>query len=123
MHGDLHPGNAARIDGELAYFDWTDACIAHPLIDLHSLQWVDDESVRASLLGAYVEGWGGAVPAAAIELARIVTPLHHAVSYSTIVANVERSGQSEPGRDAHVPARGAGARAGLSDRLDVLDAV
>ena len=95
VHGDLHPGNAARIDGELAYFDWTDACIAHPLIDLHSLQWVDDESVRASLLGAYVEGWGGAVPAAAIELARIVTPLHHAVSYSTIVANVERSGQSE----------------------------
>ena len=95
VHGDLHPGNAARIDGELAYFDWTDACVAHPLIDLHSLQWEEDESVRASLLEAYVEGWGGVVPAAAIELARIVTPLHHAVSYSTITANVEASGRPE----------------------------
>lgn len=95
VHGDLHPGNTARIDGELAYFDWTDACIAHPLIDLHSLQWEDDETVRAALLDAYVAAWDGAVAAEAVELARIVTPLHHAVSYSTIVANVERSGQSE----------------------------
>jgi len=95
VHGDLHPGNAARIDGALAYFDWTDACIAHPLIDLHSLQWEDDESVRAALLDAYLDVWDGAVSDEAVALARIVTPLHHAVSYSTIVANVERSGQGE----------------------------
>jgi Phosphotransferase enzyme family len=95
VHGDLHPGNTARLDGELAYFDWTDACIAHPLIDLHSLQWVDDESARSAMLDAYVAAWDGAVPAEAVELARIVTPLHHAVSYSTIVRSVERSGQSE----------------------------
>ena len=95
VHGDLHPANAARIDGELAYFDWTDACIANPLIDLHSLQWEADELVRATLLDAYVEAWDGAVSTDAVELARIVTPLHHAVSYSTIVANVEQSGQSE----------------------------
>lgn len=95
VHGDLHPGNAARIDGELAYFDWTDACIAHPLIDLHSLQWVDDESARTTMLDAYLTAWDGAVPAEAVELARIVTPLHHAVSYSTIVGSVERSAGSE----------------------------
>ena len=95
VHGDLHPGNTARIDGKLAYFDWTDACIAHPLIDLHSLQWEDDETVRAALLDAYLAVWDGAVSAEAVELARVVTPLHHAVSYSTIVANVERSGQGE----------------------------
>ena len=95
VHGDLHPDNAARLDGELAYFDWTDACIAPPLIDLHSLQWEDDESVRAALLDAYVAAWDGAISAEAVELARVVTPLHHAVSYSTIVANVERSGKSE----------------------------
>ena len=95
VHGDLHPDNVARIDGELAYFDWTDACIAHPLFDLHSLGWLDDESERAALLDAYLAAWDGAVPAEAVELARIVTPLHHAVSYSTIVANVEPSGQPE----------------------------
>lgn len=95
VHGDLHPGNAARIDGELAFFDWTDACVAHPLIDLHSLQWMDDEAARAAVLDAYVAAWNGAVPAEAVKLARIVTPLHHAVSYSTIAENVERSGVSE----------------------------
>lgn len=95
VHGDLHPGNAARIGGELAYFDWTDACIAHPLIDLHSLQWEEDESVRAALLDAYVEAWDGAVPPEAVALARVVTPLHHAVSYSTIVAGVEPAGKPE----------------------------
>lgn len=95
VHGDLHPGNAARIGGELAFYDWTDACIAHPLFDLHSLQWVDDESVRAALLDSYVAAWDGAVSAEAVELARIVTPLHHAVSYSTIAGSVERSGVAE----------------------------
>ena len=95
VHGDLHPANAAWIDGTLAYFDWTDACIAHPLIDLHSLTWVDDEAMRTALLDAYLGVWDGAVSDEAVELARIVTPLHHAVSYSTIVASVERSGQGE----------------------------
>ena len=95
VHGDLHPGNAARLDGELAYFDWTDACVAHPLIDLHSLQWVDDDAVRSALLDAYVTAWDGAVEPEALELARIVTPLHHAVSYSTIVGSLEQSGRPE----------------------------
>ncbi len=47
------------------------------------------------MLDAYVTAWDGAVSAEAVEVARIVTPLHHAVSYSTIVANVEPSGRSE----------------------------
>ena len=89
VHGDLHPDNVAWIDGELAYFDWTDACIAHPLIDLHSLAWVEDESARAAQLDAYLAAWDGAVSPEAVELARIVTPLHHAVSYRTIVAGLE----------------------------------
>ena len=47
VHGDLHPGNVARIDGELAYFDWTDACIAHPLLrpPLAAVA-ADDETAR-----------------------------------------------------------------------------
>lgn len=89
VHGDLHPGNVARQDGELVYFDWTDACVAQPLVDLHSLQWSQDESVRAALLEAYLEGWGGDVPPEAVRLARVVTPLHHAVSYATIAASLE----------------------------------
>lgn len=93
VHGDLHMGNVTRLDGELVYFDWTDACVAHPFCDLHSLQWVRDEPTRAAILEAYLEPWRGVVSPEAlresVELARVVTPLHHAVSYQHIVAGLE----------------------------------
>ena len=99
VHGDLHPGNVARLDGELAYFDWTDACIAHPFFDLHSLQWQPDEATRAALLEAYLGAWEGVESPErlreAAALAAAVTPLHHAVSYRTIVANLEPDARSE----------------------------
>ena len=99
VHGDLHPGNVARIDGELAYFDWTDACIAHPFFDLHSLQWQQDEETKAALLDAYLGAWEGVESPErlreAAALAAVVTPLHHAVSYRTIVANLEPAARSE----------------------------
>ena len=93
VHGDLHVGNVARQDGELVYFDWTDACIAHPFIDLLSLRWEEDDASREALLDAYLEAWDGSVPAErlreAASLAEIVIPLHHAVSYRTIVRSLE----------------------------------
>jgi hypothetical protein len=99
VHGDLHPGNAARLDGRLAYFDWTDACVAHPFVDLHSLQWERDEAAREALLDAYLESWRDAASEEtlreAVALARVATPLHHAVSYATIAASVEPSSKGE----------------------------
>jgi hypothetical protein len=99
VHGDLHVGNVARRDGELLYFDWTDACIAHPFIDLHSLQWERDEAERQALLDAYLGAWDGVVGPArlreAAALAAIVIPLHHAVSYRTIVAGLEPTAKPE----------------------------
>jgi hypothetical protein len=99
VHGDLHPGNVARVDGELVYFDWTDACVAHPFVDLHSLQWERDEAAREAILDAYLEPWGEVSEEAtlreAVALARVVTPLHHAVSYATIAASLEPSSKAE----------------------------
>ena len=99
VHGDLHVGNVARERGELRYFDWTDACVAHPFIDLLSLQWEKAEAERAALLEAYLAAWDGVVAPErlreAAELARIVIPLHHAVSYSTIAAGLEPTARPE----------------------------
>ena len=99
VHGDLHPGNVARQDGELVYFDWTDACVAHPLFDLHTLQWERDEEDRSALLDAYLAVWDGIVPPdrlrEAAALAAVVTPLHHAVSYQHIVAGLEPTSKLE----------------------------
>jgi len=99
VHGDLHLLNVAGLDGSIVYFDWTDACVAHPFIDLHSLQWEQEESIRAALLSAYLEPWEGVDSAArmleAVSLAGVVTPLHHAVSYQHIVAGLEPSAKPE----------------------------
>ena len=99
VHGDLHPGNAAWLDGRIAYFDWTDACVAHPFVDLHSLQWERDEATRTALLDAYLDQWRGVLPAdrlrEGVSLASVVTPLHHAVSYQHIVAGLEPSAKGE----------------------------
>jgi fructosamine-3-kinase len=99
VHGDLHLGNVARLDGELVYFDWTDACIAHPFIDLLSLRWERDETRREALLDAYLEPWDGAETPErmreAVALAAVVIPLHHAVSYQRIVGALEPVAQSE----------------------------
>jgi hypothetical protein len=99
VHGDLHMLNVARIDGELAYFDWTDACVAHPFIDLLSLQWEKDDSDRRTLLDAYLEPWRDLEPPErlleAVALAAVVIPLHHAVSYQRIVAGLELAAKPE----------------------------
>ena len=99
VHGDLHGDNVARHDGELVYFDWTDACVAHPFIDLHSLQWEQDETSRAALRAAYLDAWDGvAAPERlreAASLAELVIPLHHAVSYQHIVAGIEPAARME----------------------------
>ena len=99
VHGDLHMLNVARLDRELVYFDWTDACIAHPFIDLLCLTWEKDETRRAALLEAYLEPWQGVETAErlqeAVALASVVIPLHHAVSYRHIVAGLEPAAKPE----------------------------
>ena len=99
VHGDLHMLNVARLDGRLVYFDWSDACIAHPFIDLLSLEWEKDEASRMALLDAYLEAWQGAETAErlqeAVALATVVSPLHHAVSYRHIVAGLEPAAKPE----------------------------
>jgi hypothetical protein len=34
LHGDLHPRNLAVRDGQVLAFDWTDAAVSHPFLDL-----------------------------------------------------------------------------------------
>ena len=99
VHGDLHMLNVARLDGELVYFDWSDACVAHPFIDLLSLLSEKDESKRAALLEAYLEPWEAVAAVErlqeAVALAAVVIPLHHAVSYQHIVAGLEPDARPE----------------------------
>jgi hypothetical protein len=97
VHGDFH-GNNIAVDGErFIYFDWTDACIAHPFIDLFT--YIGEEESYGgtarmeALRAAYLQAW---TPFASIErldeIARMAKPLaaaHMSISYATIVRGIE----------------------------------
>ena len=102
VHGDLHAGNWTRgTDGQWLIFDWTDACVAHPFVDLGLLP-IRDERLREARLRSYVDTWG--VGSGAAPLLRAAVPVaagHHAVSYQRIVDGVG----GDDGPSWHPPVR------------------
>jgi Ser/Thr protein kinase RdoA (MazF antagonist) len=93
VHGDLHTGNVAfRSDG-LTLFDWTDACIAHPFVDMLDIFWEKDEAIQRQLLDAYLAAWTVFAPLDRLhELWRQIQPilaLHHLISYHSITRHIE----------------------------------
>ncbi|MBX3054139.1 MAG: phosphotransferase [Caldilineaceae bacterium] len=94
VHGDLHLGNlAARGDGYL-FFDWSDACVAHPFLDMITPYFLEkDETKRVRGKEAYLAAWGGRASRSALEnawtLAKPLAALHQAVSYLHILIGQE----------------------------------
>ncbi|HUP15972.1 MAG TPA: phosphotransferase, partial [Acidimicrobiia bacterium] len=99
VHSDLHLANTARVDGVLTFFDWTDACVAHPFVDLMALKFETDDNEKQSIMDAYLAGWHEvATPEAlqrAVLLASVLIPLHHAVSYQQLLVNLEPAARPE----------------------------
>jgi phosphotransferase family enzyme len=91
-HGDFHGGNVVVDEGRATIFDWSDACVAHPLIDLHTFLFFDvPEADRDSFLDAYAEGWevSPALVRSGLEQIAPYSCLHQAESYRAIAAGVE----------------------------------
>ena len=94
VHGDLHPWNVMVDGDELRIFDWSDACVSHPLFDLPTfLTRTDDPSAREKLLDAYLDVWSDIALRdelrAAYVLALPLAHVHHAISYLRITAALE----------------------------------
>ena len=94
VHGDLHAGNWTRHpDGAWLVFDWTDACVAHPFLDLGVLPR-KDQAWRSAILDSYLEPWRAAFGAAAVEATlRAALPLSgafQALSYQRICDGTSR---------------------------------
>jgi hypothetical protein len=99
IHGDLHAGNVVLRNDRIVFFDWTDAAISHPFVDMiHIFQEKDDET-RAVLQEAYLSVWEGYFLKESVRnawaLAQVVFGLYHAVSYYYIAHGIEPSVRSE----------------------------
>jgi hypothetical protein len=100
LHGDLHLGNITVQKGDYIFFDWTDASISLPFLDLFQLYFEFElNEERARWRDAYLALWTeyespGRVREA-WELAKPLCALHHAISYLTIVNHIEPLARDE----------------------------
>lgn len=93
-HGDMHLGNVAQQDDRYLFFDWTDASLMHPFVDI-IVPWHlrKDKTAIERLRDAYLAPWTAYAPpdklCKAWRLSRPLHAIHQAVSYLYILDNQE----------------------------------
>ncbi|MBV7338058.1 aminoglycoside phosphotransferase family protein [Chloroflexi bacterium TSY] len=95
VHGDLHVWNIAlHADGQPLFFDWSDACVSHPFIDLFEHIRQDHQEMQQTLQDEYFNQWTHYESLERLrELWSIIRPLaavHYAISWRYIVAVQEQ---------------------------------
>lgn len=95
LHGDLHPGNVAFRGEELTIFDWTDAAIGYPFLDMFVIYEEKEVDAQSTLREEYLAAWAAFEPIERLHelwsLAQPVFALHHLISYWSIVRHLEPS--------------------------------
>jgi hypothetical protein len=96
VHGDLHPWNAVVVGDRTVVFDWSDAAVSHPFLDLApALFDATDDDTRAELVDAYLEPWSDLAPRPQLEAAALVGEalgcVYQAISYQGINDAFEES--------------------------------
>ena len=92
-HGDFHPWNVVAGQNGTRIFDWTDAAVAHPFLDLVTyVMRTDDVALRRRLLQRYLQLWSDYFPPddlqAAGRLALVVGALYQAYTYTQLIPTV-----------------------------------
>jgi hypothetical protein len=99
VHGDLHLKNVAVKAGRYQFFDWTDACVTHPFLDMSTIYNEADAARHTYLRDTYLAPWTAYAPVERLlvdwTLAEPLCHLHQAISYQQIVAGLEPSAQAE----------------------------
>lgn len=96
VHGDFHPGNVVRTERGPAVFDWSDAAVGHPFVDVVTwTSWLrDDAAATDRVWDGMAAAWADVCPVDAVRHERPtlagVVAAHHVVSYAAVVAGTER---------------------------------
>ncbi|MDP9134875.1 MAG: aminoglycoside phosphotransferase family protein [Actinomycetota bacterium] len=99
-HGDMHMSNVAQGPDGYRFFDWTDACVAHPFVDLIAVGHEEDAQLRERLLTAYLAQW---TSVAALEdlrrswaMAEVLSKANQAISYMSLGLSLRRTPTEAP---------------------------
>jgi Ser/Thr protein kinase RdoA (MazF antagonist) len=97
VHGDLHPWNVAHGPATTRVFDWTDAAVSHPFVDLATYVFrSDDTAVRRRLVDAYVDAWSAVGPAKSLReaasLGLVVGALYQVQTYRALLPTLVGNG-------------------------------
>lgn len=99
VHGDLHMSNVAKPAEHYLFFDWSDACITHPFLDMIDILHERDPALQLQLRDCYLAEWRDyESPERLLTLWQLAYPLcalHQAVSYQAILRNTEPRCQGE----------------------------
>lgn len=121
VHGDLHPWNVAATPDGPRIFDWTDAAISHPFLDLAVYATrPTDHAIRHALRDAYLAHWTTQLSAVDLkeagELAIVVGTLYQVDSYVRILSSLDADDRGDL-----AGAAGSWARAAVSTLTDGID--
>ena len=100
VHGDLHPWNVTYGSGKTRIFDWTDAAVSHPFVDLATYIFrTDDVALRRRMVDAYLDAWStvGSVDRLreAVDLAVVVGSLYQVQTFRVLIPTLMNQGADD----------------------------
>jgi hypothetical protein len=105
VHGDFHPWNVVHSRETTRVFDWSDAVVSHPFIDLATYVFrTQDIATRRDLIDAYVAAWStegsdeSLREAAALGL--VVGALYQVQTYRALLPTLMGNGADDDMADA-----------------------
>lgn len=102
VHGDVSPGNVRATRAGPFVYDWTDACIAHPFLELASPLGYEADDARAQARARiFADEWRKAAADAAVTAALAGAPVlgaaHQAATYARLLQIVDPSAADQAG--------------------------